>query len=291
MLSAHARLALSLIGCAAFCISAPSAATAKPAAHKTANKPAAPKAAKAQDLSLLDASPATADGQPAQDPAAAPDGAPPSDGPADRASASAARVIAWVTASHDNGDLPFIVIDKVAARVFVFDPSGQLLASAPALVGITKGDDSAPGVGDRELSDIPVSERTTPAGRFMARFGPAYGHKEQMLWVDLRDAISLHPVVTANPKEHRLARLASASAGDNRITFGCINVDKTFFAKVVEPLYQPAGGVVYILPEERALAEVFAGLPNDPGLAKSFDQVFAEYRLSQAETPLASAGD
>jgi hypothetical protein len=281
MLSANARLALSLIGCAAFSIAMPSAA-ARPAAHK---------AAKAPDISLPDAQPATSDGQPAEDAGASPDGAAPRKTIGEGPSASAARVIGWVTASHDNGDLPFIVIDKVAARVFVFDPSGELLATAPALVGITKGDDSAPGVGDRELSDIPVSQRTTPAGRFMARFGPAYGHKEQMLWVDLRDAISLHPVVTANPRERRLARLASPSAADNRITYGCINVDKNFFAKVVEPLYQPAGGVVYVLPEERALAEVFAGLPDDPGLLKPFDQVFADYRLSQSETPLASASN
>ena len=33
----------------------------------------------------------------------------------------------WVIASGDNGGLPFIVIDKVAAKVFVFDVQGQPL--------------------------------------------------------------------------------------------------------------------------------------------------------------------
>jgi hypothetical protein len=169
------------------------------------------------------------------------------------------QVVNWVLASQDNGELPFVVIDKVGAELFVFDRIGQTLGHAPVLVGITAGDESSPGVGDRELSHIPVSQRTTPAGRFIARFGPASGHKK-VLWVDYADAISLHPVVTYNPKEHRLQRLKSPTPKDNRITFGCINVPTAFYHKVVEPLFRHAGGVVYVLPEQRSLQEVFAGL-------------------------------
>jgi hypothetical protein len=231
-----------------------------------------------------------------EDPAAAPAALAPIDEPVSEegvplsSSDAAGKVIKWVLTSHDNGDLPFIVVDKVAAEMFAFNPAGQLLAHAPVLVGITKGDDSEPGVGDRELSDIPVWMRTTPAGRFVANFGPAAGHKEPMLWVDLVDAISLHPVVTSNPKEHRLARIKSPTAADNRITFGCINVDKTLYNTVVEPLFHDAGGVVYVLPEVRPLELVFAGVPPaEPDLLRPFDQVFASYKVDLPQAPVQAA--
>jgi hypothetical protein len=206
--------------------------------------------------------------------------APPHDPP----SAAAARVIDWVVASRDNGERPFAVIDKDAAVLLVFDSSGQMLGQAPVLVGITRGDDSAPGVGDRELQDIPVAERTTPAGRFVATFGPAAGHKEDVIWVDFPDAISLHVVITTKPRERRLARLHTPTPTDNRITYGCINVNADFYSKVVEPVFRPAGAIVYILPETRSLHEVFAGVsPDDPGAPPAFDAVFSGFQLGATD--------
>lgn len=166
------------------------------------------------------------------------------------------QVIDWVIASGDNGGLPFMVIDKVAAQVIAFDGDGQFKGATAALFGITPGDDSSPGVGDRELSDIAVEERTTPAGRFVARFGTAYGN-HKVLWVDYETSISLHPVMTANKSEHRLQRLNSPTPDDNRITFGCINVPPAFYQKIVVPLFKRDIGVVYVLPEVKTLTEVF----------------------------------
>jgi hypothetical protein len=166
------------------------------------------------------------------------------------------QVLNWVVSTGDNGDLPFMVIDKVAAVVAVFDASGKQLGQTPALFGITPGDDSSPGVGDRELSDIAPEERTTPAGRFVSKFGPAAGNR-RVLWVDYSTSISLHPVVTTNKKERRLDRLKTASADDNRITFGCINVPTRFYTRVVVPNFRKDIGVVYILPETKSLAEAF----------------------------------
>lgn len=173
----------------------------------------------------------------------------------------------------DNKDRPFIVIDKVAAELYLFKSSGRSFQQTPVLVGIAKGDRSAPGIGDKELSKIPVGERTTPAGRFQAFFGPAAGYKKDILWVDYATSISLHPVITSNPAEHRVARLHSPSPKDNRITFGCINVDPQFYKTVIEPLFRERGGIVYILPEERQLSAVFAGFPADePRAALPSDQ-------------------
>jgi hypothetical protein len=180
------------------------------------------------------------------------------------ASDSVMQVIAWVTASGDNGGLPFVIIDKVAAEVFVFDAEARFLGATPALLGSAPGDDSASGVGDRELSAIKPDERTTPAGRFLAAFGYASGQRK-VLWVDYATAISMHPVVYANRKERRLARLYSPSAEDNRITYGCINISAAFYEKVVRPLLTETRGVVYILPDTKPLDEVFPAL-RAPGL-------------------------
>jgi hypothetical protein len=163
---------------------------------------------------------------------------------------------AWVIATDDNGGRPFVVIDKVAAKVFVFRANGQLRGAAPALLGSAQGDNSTPGVGDRELSAIAPDDRTTPAGRFVASFGSTPGQRK-VLWVDYTTAISMHPVVTAHPKERRPQRLKSPTPRDNRITYGCINVSDAFYQKVVRRTFTGATGIVYILPEKAPLAEVF----------------------------------
>lgn len=171
-------------------------------------------------------------------------------------SVEALQLANWVTASRDNEDRPFIVIDKVTAEVLVFDNSGLLQGVTPALLGIAKGDDATPGIGDKELSEIGPAEKTTPAGRFLARIGPAKGD-QTVLWVDFNTSVALHAVVTKNPAEHRLERLESPTAADNRITFGCINVPAGFFEDVVRPKFVEGGGMVYILPESKFLIEVF----------------------------------
>ena len=65
-------------------------------------------------------------------------------------SVEALQLATWVTASRDNGVRPFIVIDKVTAEVLIFDTAGLLQGVTPALLGIAKGDDATPGIGDKE---------------------------------------------------------------------------------------------------------------------------------------------
>jgi hypothetical protein len=168
----------------------------------------------------------------------------------------AEQLAGWVTAMDDNGDLPFIIVDKLGARIFAFDMGGQFLGSAPALVGLARGDDSAPGIGDLKLSQISPDERTTPAGRFVAGFGDSDGHGT-MLWVDLPDAISLHPVMSVSPGEHRLQRIKSSDPGQHRISYGCINVPKAFYDDVVLTALASGNAVVYILPDTKAIDDVF----------------------------------
>jgi len=82
--------------------------------------------------------------------------------------------------------------------------------------------------------------------------------------VDYAAAISLHRVVTTNPKERRAQRLASPSALDNRISYGCINVPAPFYDTVVRPAFTGTSGIVYILPEVHSMARMFPALAAAP---------------------------
>jgi len=166
------------------------------------------------------------------------------------ASRDVRQIADWVVDSGDNKGLPFIIIDKKDAKVFVFDTGGRLQGAAPALLGVARGDHTVPGIGDRELSDMPPETRTTPAGRFVAALGMST-RGEDILWIDYEAAVSLHRVINTNPKERRLERLASLTPRDNRISYGCINVPGQFYEKVVSPAFTGTDGIVYVLPETR----------------------------------------
>lgn len=174
------------------------------------------------------------------------------------ASADARLVADWVTRAQDNRRLPFVILDKREAMVFVFDASGRIIDASPVLLGAAVGDDSVAGIGERPIEHVQPEERTTPAGRFVSRPGKnAAG--EDVVWVDYAAAVSMHRVRPVDPKERRLERLASADPTQRRISYGCINVPVAFFDSVVWPVIGAARGVVYVLPETRAAHEVFAG--------------------------------
>ena len=185
-------------------------------------------------------------------------------------SEAAARVIAWVAAAHDNGTLPYGVIDKQAASLSLFSARGEFLGQTPVLLGVGVGDDSSPGVGAKDLADIGPAERTTPAGRFVATFGRAFGH-QRVLWVDYANSVAMHAVITTHRQEHRVQRLLSPTADDNRISFGCINVGTRFYTRRLAPLFRKAGGVVYILPDTKPLEQVFPRIRLLPYLNPSTD--------------------
>jgi hypothetical protein len=174
------------------------------------------------------------------------------------AASPAARTMAeWAVASGDTRGRPFIVVDKLAARVFAFDAAGGLVSETPALMGAAVGDESPAGIGTLALAEIGPAMRITPAGRYEAQLGRNIaGHS--ILWVDYDTALSLHAVVTGNARERRLERLATTSILDNRISYGCINVPARFYEDIVEPLFTPAGGMAYILPEASSVRQIAA---------------------------------
>jgi len=173
------------------------------------------------------------------------------------ASPEARGLADWVLDSGDNQRLPFVIVDKKNARVFVFRANGRLTGAAPALLGFAVGDDSVPGIGTRKLSNIRPEARTTPAGRFVANLGRNLEGGE-ILWVDYEGAVSLHPVIKGNSEEQRAQRLATPTPLDNRISYGCINVPIEFFHQIVRPAFMGTSGIVYVMPETRSAQAVFA---------------------------------
>jgi hypothetical protein len=179
------------------------------------------------------------------------------------ASHDARRLARWVVGAADNGPLPFVILDKRDARVFVFAAEGRLLGSSPVLLGYARGDHSVPGIGERAIEHIRPEERTTPAGRFVSE--PGRNHVgEEVVWVDYEAAVSMHRVRLTNPAERRAERLASPTADDNRISYGCINLPVEFFERLMWPTLRDRHGVVYVLPEKLTLERVFPGVTDSP---------------------------
>src|SRR5262245_17779844 len=174
---------------------------------------------------------------------------------------SVRTVANWVVKSNDNGKAAFFVIDKRNARLYVFNPGGHLQGAAPILLGLARGDDSVPGIGEKPLAAIRPAERTTPAGRFVAERG-RNAQGEDIVWVNYADAVSLHRVRTLSTKERRLERRRTPSAADNRISYGCINVPVDFYNNVVERAWDSGGVVIYVLPETKPLGQVFPERPS-----------------------------
>lgn len=174
----------------------------------------------------------------------------------EQASDATHAVADWIASSQDNQGLPFMVVDKIGARVFMFDQHAHLLGAASALLGLTRGDVGVSGIGDRPLSLILPSERTTPSGRYIAHWALNIAG-QAIVWVDYDQGISLHPVRSVDVTERRLERLATTTAADNRISYGCINVPTAFWSQVVQPVFMDSTGIVYVMPDTLTLRAVF----------------------------------
>ena len=171
-------------------------------------------------------------------------------------SPAAAEAVRLIQARSDNAGDPFVVLDKVSARVWVFDASGHQLSSSPVLLGAAKGDDSVAGIGTRPMSAIQPHEKTTPAGRFRLEPGRNLSG-EDIFWVDYDAAVSLHRLRPSPPAERRPERMASSTAADNRISYGCINLPPAFYDAAIRPVFSSGRGWIYVLPETRPVGSLF----------------------------------
>lgn len=171
----------------------------------------------------------------------------------------ARRLAQWAFESRDARGRPLAVVDKRNARIYVFGADGRLRGTTAVLLGLARGDASAPGVGELAGGYIPAGMRTTPAGRFDSE--PGRNLKgEAIVWIDYDAALAIHRLRPAPAAERRPQRLASDSAQDNRISQGCVVVPPSFFDEVVAPTLGRERGVVYILPDENPPPPATAGL-------------------------------
>jgi len=179
------------------------------------------------------------------------------------ASPDAQYAASWVRDAADHQNQPFAIVDKKEARIHVFGADGILLGSSPILMGLTAGDFATPDIARRAPASLQPFERTTPAGRFASQ--PGHNAKgEDIVWIDYDAAVSMHRVRATNPAERRLERLATPTSADNRISYGCINVPVAFFDANVSPLYRAGRqSIVYILPEQHTLRDVFPSLLDE----------------------------
>lgn len=176
-----------------------------------------------------------------------------------RASTDARFMADWVMDSKDNRNLPFVIVDKKDARIFVFEAGGRIRGTSPVLLGLAPGDHGVVGLNKRDLARMDLRERTTPAGRFISEPGRNL-QGEDVVWIDYDAALAIHRLRPSAAKERRAERLASATPDDNRISLGCVVVPVAFYENVVRPMLSQTHGVVYVLPETRSAREVFGVL-------------------------------
>ena len=180
----------------------------------------------------------------------------------------------WIADSGDAGNQGYVIVDKKGARAFAFDAQSRLQGVSAVLLGLTRGDDTAPGLGSLSLKQISAEQRTTPAGRFVAQ--PGHDDRgDEVVWIDYASALAMHRVHPVDANEHRFERLDTPTTDDNRISYGCINVPAAFFDQFIHPLFAQHHAVVYVLPE-----------------VKQVDQVFGSYDVAarHAGAPAAAAG-
>ena len=171
-------------------------------------------------------------------------------------SSDARRIAQWIVGSGDNNGLPFAIVDKKDARLFVFEPGGRIIGATPALLGLAPGDHSFPGVGDKDPSLLKPFERTTPAGRFESE--PGRNHTgEAIVWFDYDAALAIHRLRPGKSHAARTKSLASQTPSDRRASLGCVVVPPAFYDSIVGPTLGRERGVVYVLPETRPAQEVF----------------------------------
>ena len=173
------------------------------------------------------------------------------------ASADARYVEHWIHAKGDDHGRPFVIVDKKAARIYVFGAGGTLVGMSSTLLGQSRGDVPIPGAGAKNPSALLPYERKTPAGRFESQPGRNL-HGEPVVWVDYDTGIAIHRVRPGVSQTQRQASLATEDPNNKRLSLGCVVVPENFFLGVVLPTLGHVHGMVYVLPEDGPVEAMFA---------------------------------
>lgn len=159
-------------------------------------------------------------------------------------SQEASNTINWVKATHDNNGKVFVVADKNEGKIHVVDNNGKVIDTQNAIFGRNKSNDNV--------------ANSTPSGRF--KLQKALTTKAADKKVFGSDVLTLTDTVTGKDitkadggviamhrlwnKPERVKAINSATASDNYMSAGCINVPTAFYNSAVDNL---DGAMVYIL--------------------------------------------
>jgi len=176
------------------------------------------------------------------------------------ASADARYVEHWIHEKGDDHGRPFVIVDKKAARIYVFGAGGTLVGMSSTLLGQARGDVPVPGAGQKNPANLLPYERKTPAGRFESQPGRNL-HGEPVVWVDYDSGIAIHRVRPGISQMQRQASLATEDPNNKRLSLGCVVVPENFFLSVVLPTLGHVHGMVYVLPEDGPVDAMF----SEPG--------------------------
>ena len=138
----------------------------------------------------------------------------------------------------------FMITDKAGGMLHVFHADGSLLVQDVALVGKDVGDklEGAKKItpaGQYDLHLVPDAEYT---GGFVYHMGGAV--REDGL------TVAVHAVYTGEASEKRPERLATPTPKDNRISWGCINVNNSTMVDTLLPAKAEINGsLIFVMPE------------------------------------------
>lgn len=165
-------------------------------------------------------------------------------------SQEASNTINWVKATHDNNGKVFVVADKNEGKIHIVDSNGKVLDTQNAIFGRNKSNDNV--------------ANSTPSGRFKLQKALTTKASDKRVFGD--DVLTLTDTVTGNNvtkkdggviamhrlwnKPERVKAINSATASDNYMSAGCINIPTAFYNSAVDSL---DGAMVYILDNKDAL--------------------------------------
>ena len=161
----------------------------------------------------------------------------------------------------------FMIADKPNGVIHVFGAKGEYITSGAALFGKQSGDVL---VSTATAEDMVDADKVTPAGTFKLRLAPNKDYTGGYFFALMgsngrtigRDAngrggsVAIHSVYTYAVAENRINRLKSATAADNKISFGCINTSEKMFLDDLLPRKEEFnGGMVFVMPDNVTMTE------------------------------------
>jgi hypothetical protein len=166
----------------------------------------------------------------------------------ERAAPEVQEVAQWAVASQDHAGLPFVVVDKTQARLFAFDPQGQLLGSTAILSSRPQG--------------VPTPVAAAPTGRFVTDTGLS-AHADGIVWVNAGIGFSVYGTPAGQDAGFAPQPWASGDGDNQAVADGTLRVAGDFYREHLSNLKSQVS-VAYVLSQGQPWHEVLGNyMPAD----------------------------